>query len=79
MNRDRIYTIVIGLFIIITIVSIYIVNRIGSINDRLDRANVEYQFIIDDKDSIIVFDKERIVGRVKLEGQLDSLMIDDNE
>ena len=80
MNKDRIFTIVIAIFLLISLyVSLYIIKRVDGINDRLDRANTEYQFIIDDEDSIIVFDKERLVGSVKLEGQLDSLMIKDNE
>ena len=49
-----------------------------NINDRLDRANVEYQFVVTDT-IITVYDDNRIVGSVKLEGQLDSLIIADNE
>lgn len=80
MNRDRIFTIAIAIFLLIGLyVSLYIIKRVDLITDRLDRANTEYQFIIDEEDSIIVFDKERYVGSVKLEGQLDSLMIKDNE
>lgn len=80
MKNDRIFTVIIMLFIIISLLtSVYIVNRIDNMGKRLDRANTEYQFIIDEEDSIIVFDKERLVGSVKLEGQLDSLMIKDNE
>ena len=37
-----------------------------------------YQFYVTD-DSITVYDYGRIVGTVKLEGQLDSLIIDDNQ
>lgn len=40
--------------------------------------NPEYQFIVVD-DSIIVYDGNREVGTVKLQGQLDSLIVDDNE
>jgi hypothetical protein len=49
-----------------------------NINSRLDRANVEYQFVVTDT-IITVYDANRIVGSVKLEGQLDSLIIADNE
>lgn len=49
-----------------------------NINGRLDRANVEYQFVVTDT-IITVYDDNRIVGSVKLEGQLDSLIIADNE
>lgn len=46
--------------------------------DRYGRADVEYQFVVTD-DSLTVFDKDRVVGTVKLEGQLDSLIINDNQ
>lgn len=38
----------------------------------------EYQFIVTD-DSLTVFDGDRTVGTVKLEGQLDSLITLDNQ
>jgi hypothetical protein len=38
----------------------------------------EYQFIVTD-DSVTVYDYERIVGTIKLEGQLDSLITLDNQ
>ena len=38
----------------------------------------EYQFIVTD-DSVQVFDNKRIVGTIKLEGQLDSLINLDNQ
>jgi len=80
MNRDRIFTIVIAFFLLISLyISLYTVKRVDGINDRINRSNSEYQFIIDEEDSIIVFDKERLVGKIALQGQLDSLMIKDNE
>ena len=38
----------------------------------------EYQFIVTD-DSVTVYDSKRIVGSIKLEGQLDSLITEDNK
>lgn len=38
----------------------------------------EYQMIVTD-DSVQVFDNERVVGTIKLEGQLDSLITLDNQ
>lgn len=79
MKRYNLYAIAVGLLIIIgTLVSIYIVNRVDGIDDRLNRANSEYQMVIED-DSLILFDGDRLVGKVKLQGQLDSLIIEDNQ
>lgn len=38
----------------------------------------EYQFTVTD-DSVTVYDASRIVGTIKLEGQLDSLITLDNQ
>jgi hypothetical protein len=38
----------------------------------------EYQLIVTD-DSVTVYDYERIVGTIKIEGQLDSLITLDNQ
>lgn len=54
------------------------IQTIENINNRLDRVNVEYQFVVTD-DSISVYDDNRVVGTVKIEGQLDSLIIADNK
>lgn len=54
------------------------VQTIDMISKRLDRVNVEYQFVVTD-DSISVYDDNRVVGTVKIEGQLDSLIIADNK
>lgn len=42
-----------------------------------ERKNCEYQFVVIDRD-IKVFDGNRVVGVVPIEGQLDSLIIADN-
>ena len=54
------------------------IKTMESINNRVDRANVEYQFVITDS-LITVYDANRVVGTVKIEGQLDSLITADNE
>lgn len=69
----------IAIFLLIGLyVSLYTINRVESINDRLDRANTEYQMVVED-DSVIIFDRERYIGKVRLQGQLDSLIIIDNQ
>jgi len=40
--------------------------------------NSEYQFVVNDS-MITVYDNNRIVGTVKIEGQLDSLIMLDNQ
>lgn len=54
------------------------VQTIQALNNRLDRANVEYQFVVTDS-MMTVYDANRVVGTVKLEGQLDSLITSDNQ
>lgn len=51
---------------------------IQALNNRVNRANVEYQFVVTDS-TMTVFDGNRYVGTVKIQGQLDSLIIADNE
>lgn len=58
--------------------SIRCIYTLENINNRLDRANTEYQFVVEDRD-IIVYDRNRLVGRVKLQGQLYSLLREDNQ
>jgi hypothetical protein len=47
-------------------------------SERIDRANVEFQIVVEDS-TITVWDKEMFIGRVKLQGELDSLMVDVNQ
>jgi hypothetical protein len=47
-------------------------------SERVDRANVEFQIVVEDS-TITVWDKEMFIGRVKLQGELDSLMVDVNQ
>ena len=67
---------------ILLLTSIYLsfrsINTLESINARIDRDNVEYQFVVTDS-TITVWDDNRFVGTVKLQGELDSLIVADNE
>jgi hypothetical protein len=56
----------------------YMAYLMRSMHERIDRANVEYQFVVTDH-TITVYDRNRIVGTVALEGQLDSLIKADNQ
>ena len=71
----------ISLAILLT-VSLYFsyqsLQTIQALNNRIDRANAEYQFVVTDS-TMTVFDQNRVVGTVKLEGQLDSLVVADNQ
>lgn len=49
----------------------------NNISRRVDRMNYEYQLVIEN-DSIMIFDKTRPVGKVKLEGDLETLLVQDN-
>ena len=76
--KDKILTGLIFLFILIGLYfSLKITKDLNAVNDRINRQNVEYQLVIDD-DSIILFDKNRPVGKVKLEGDLEVLLMEDN-
>jgi hypothetical protein len=76
--KDKLITLCIVLFLVAGLYfSVKTTSTLQSINQRLDRQNMEYQIVLED-DSIIVFDKNRFVGKVKCQGQLNSLMIEDN-
>lgn len=66
------------LFITAIVGVTYVAYLMRKTNERIDRANVEYQFVVTDH-TITVFDRNRIVGTVELEGQLDSLIAADNQ
>lgn len=72
------FSAVIVLLTITAIVSYKSISTLQAVSARLDRANVEYQFVVTDS-TITVWDHNRPVGTVKLEGQLDSLIIADNQ
>jgi hypothetical protein len=76
--KDKILTGLIFLFVLIGLYfSLKITKDLNAVSERIDRQNVEYQLVID-HDSIILFDKNRPVGKVKLEGDLEVLLMEDN-
>jgi hypothetical protein len=76
--KDKILSGLIFLFVLIGLyLSLKITRDLNAVNDRINRQNFEYQLVIDD-DSIILFDKNRPVGKVKLEGDLEVLLMEDN-
>ncbi len=52
--------------------------ELESIKERIDRINVEYQFVVTD-DSLSVYDANRYVGSTMLEGGLEHLINNDNQ
>ena len=76
--KDTILSGLIFLFVLIGLYfSLKITKDLNAVNDRINRQNTEYQLVID-HDSIILFDKNRPVGKVKLEGDLQVLLMEDN-
>jgi hypothetical protein len=76
--KDTILTGIIFLFVLIGLyLSLKITRDLNAVNERINRQNFEYQLVID-HDSIILFDKNRPVGKVKLEGDLEVLLMEDN-
>ena len=76
--KDKILTGLIFLFVLIGLyLSLKITRDLNAVNERINRQNFEYQLVID-HDSIILFDKNRPVGKVKLEGDLQVLLMEDN-
>lgn len=77
--ENRVITFVFIMFLtLIAIILLFNVRELKEINNRLNRANVEYQLVVEDRD-IVIYDKNRFVGRVRLQGQLDSLLREDNQ
>jgi hypothetical protein len=76
--KDNIFTFLIILLLLVGLfVSLKTVREMNNVSKRIDRINYEYQLVIEN-DSIIVFDKNRPVGKVKMEGQLQVLLMEDN-
>ncbi len=77
--KDKILTGLIFLFVLIGLyLSLKITKDLNTVNQRIDRINMEYQIVSTD-DSIFVYDDNRYVGGIRSEGQLDSLMTEDNK
>lgn len=53
------------------------ISTLKSVEDHTNRLNTEYQMVVTDS-TITVYDASRIVGTVKLEGELNDLIASDN-
>ncbi len=75
MKQTKIITFnIILLFVLLIGASLSLYN----VYEQHQRSKTEYQFIVND-DSITVYDGNRTVGTVLLEGDLDGLIIMDNQ
>lgn len=74
MNKNIIKLIVINAFVLI--VTILVITTWYFYKNQPHPC--EYQCIVTD-DTVTVYDSKRIVGSIKLEGQLDSLITEDNK
>lgn len=63
------------IFITCSCILFTIINEYKAINEN---NNTEYKFTVTDN-FITVYDSNNIIGTVKLQGQLDSLLIDYNQ
>lgn len=76
--KDNILSFLIVLLLLVGLfISFNTVREMNNITHRIDRSNYEYQLVIQN-DSIMVFDKNRPVGKVKLEGELKNLLVEEN-
>lgn len=50
---------------------------LGSVEERVNRLNSEYQMVVTDS-NVTIFDANRVVGTVRLEGELNDLITSDN-
>lgn len=58
--------------------SLECINSLKAIDNRIDRQAVEYQFVVTDS-MMTVYNDNQVVGTVKIQGQLDSLLVDYNQ
>jgi hypothetical protein len=67
-----------ALCIILLFTSIQTLNKVDERIERLNRMSVEYQIVVIDS-VISVYDNNRFIGEVQLEGELESLINNDNQ
>lgn len=60
------------------VASIQNLNKVEERIERLNRMSVEYQIVVIDS-VISVYDNNRFVGDIQLEGELESLINNDNQ
>lgn len=78
MKEKIMQTIIITLVILSLIISTISLSMVFSTNKRIDRMNYEYQMVVED-DSVKIFDGSRYVGTTLLEGELNEMIIEDNQ
>lgn len=69
------YLILIAMSITLSLITF---NKITTTDQRINRMNYEYQLVIEDN-NVKVFDGNRYVGKALLQGELNELIISDNE
>lgn len=67
-----------ALCIILLFTSIQTLNKVDERIERVNRMSVEYQIVVIDS-VISVYDNNRFIGEVQLEGELESLINNDNQ
>ena len=60
------------------VASIQTLNKVEERIERMNRMSVEYQIVITDT-TVSVYDDNRFVGEVRLEGELKHLINNDNQ
>ena len=53
-------------------------NKITATDERINRMNYEYQLVVEDN-IVKIFDGNRYVGKALLQGELNELIISDNQ
>jgi len=76
--KEILNIIVAALLVVAVYLSFKSAAAIQAVNNRLDRAQSEYQIVVEDS-MLQVFDGNNHIGTVKLQGQLDSLLVDYNQ
>lgn len=67
-----------GLCVSLLFTSIKTLDKVDERIERLNRMSVEYQIVVIDS-VVSVYDNNRFVGEVYLEGELESLINNDNQ
>lgn len=76
--KDILMLVFVTLSIYVGTVALIALIEINKLRSRIDRQPVEYQFVVTDS-MMTVFNGDQVVGTVKIQGQLDSLLVDYNQ
>lgn len=60
------------------LLSLIAFNKITATDQRINRMNYEYQLVVEDN-IVKIFDGNRYVGKALLQGELNELIISDNQ